>query len=69
VYKKIEAGPELTTLDMLCVSPQLLNARNLELAVPGKSSAEKHIPFEGACLGCRDIRKWKGKHNDFKLLP
>lgn len=38
VFKKIEKQlPQLTTLDLQFVSPELLKARNLELAVPGLS--------------------------------
>jgi hypothetical protein len=37
VFKKVEKQlPQLTTLDLQYVSPGLLKARNLELAVPGK---------------------------------
>jgi serine/threonine-protein kinase mTOR len=37
VFKKIEKQlPQLNTLDLQYVSPDLLKARNLELAVPGK---------------------------------
>jgi FKBP12-rapamycin complex-associated protein len=37
VFKKVEKQlPQLTTLDLQYVSPELLKARNLELAVPGK---------------------------------
>jgi hypothetical protein len=36
VFKKVEKQlPQLTTLDLQYVSPSLLKARNLELAVPG----------------------------------
>lgn len=36
MFKKIEKQlPQLTTLDLQYVSPDLLKARNLELAVPG----------------------------------
>ena len=36
VFKRIEKSlPQLTTLDLQYVSPELLKARNLELAVPG----------------------------------
>ncbi|TDL23875.1 atypical/PIKK/FRAP protein kinase [Rickenella mellea] len=36
VFKKVEKQmPQLTTLDLQYVSPELLKARNLELAVPG----------------------------------
>lgn len=36
VFKKIEKQlPQLTTLDLQYVSPDLLKLRNLELAVPG----------------------------------
>jgi hypothetical protein len=39
VFKKVEKQlPQLTTLDLQYVSPELLKARNLELAVPGKKS-------------------------------
>ena len=38
VFKRIEKSlPQLTTLDLQYVSPELLKARNLELAVPGSS--------------------------------
>lgn len=37
VFKKIEKQmPQLVTLDLQYVSPELLKARDLELAVPGK---------------------------------
>ena len=37
VFRKVEKQlPQLTTLDLQYVSPQLLKARNLELAMPGK---------------------------------
>jgi FKBP12-rapamycin complex-associated protein len=36
VFKKIEKQlPQLTTVDLQYASPELLKARNLELAVPG----------------------------------
>lgn len=36
VFKKVEKQlPQLTTLDLQYVSPSLLKARNLDLAVPG----------------------------------
>lgn len=36
VFKKVEKQlPQLTTLDLQYVAPELLKARNLELAVPG----------------------------------
>lgn len=36
IFRKIEKQlPQLTTLDLQYVSPELLKARNLELAVPG----------------------------------
>jgi phosphatidylinositol kinase/protein kinase (PI-3 family) len=36
VFKKVEKQlPQLTTLDLQYVSPSLLKAKNLELAVPG----------------------------------
>ncbi len=39
MFKKIEKQlPQLTTLDLQYVSPELLKARNLDLAVPGQSS-------------------------------
>lgn len=41
VFRKVEKQlPQLTTLDLQYVSPSLLKARDLELAVPGT----KHIP-------------------------
>jgi FKBP12-rapamycin complex-associated protein len=37
VFKKIEKQlPQLTTLDLQYVSPELLKIRNLDLAVPGR---------------------------------
>jgi FKBP12-rapamycin complex-associated protein len=37
VFKKVEKQlPQLATLDLQYVSPELLKARNLELAVPGE---------------------------------
>ena len=37
VFRKVEKQlPQLTTLDLQYVSPELLKARNLELAVPGQ---------------------------------
>jgi phosphatidylinositol kinase/protein kinase (PI-3 family) len=42
VFKKVEKQlPQLTTLDLQYVSPELLKARNLDLAVPGKSPRKK----------------------------
>ena len=42
VFKKVEKQlPQLTTLDLQYVSPELLKARNLELAVPGKCPQKK----------------------------
>lgn len=39
VFKKIEKQlPQLTTLDLQYVSPELLKAKNLDLAVPGRLS-------------------------------
>lgn len=36
VFRKVEKQlPQLTTLDLQYVSPQLLKARNLDLAMPG----------------------------------
>lgn len=38
VFRKVEKQlPQLTTLDLQYVSPSLLKARNLDLAVPGMS--------------------------------
>lgn len=40
VFKKVEKQlPQLTTLDLQYVSPSLLKARNLDLAVPGASGS------------------------------
>jgi hypothetical protein len=40
VFKKVEKQlPQLTTLDLQYVSPSLLKARNLDLAVPGTSGS------------------------------
>lgn len=39
VFRKVEKQlPQLTTLDLQYVSPELLKARNLDLAVPGEPS-------------------------------
>ncbi|OCH96265.1 FAT-domain-containing protein [Obba rivulosa] len=44
VFKKIEKQlPQLTTLDLQYVSPELLKARNLDLAVPGTYQAGRPI--------------------------
>ncbi|KAI1796782.1 atypical/PIKK/FRAP protein kinase [Ganoderma leucocontextum] len=44
VFKKIEKQlPQLTTLDLQYVSPELLKARNLELAVPGTYQSGKPV--------------------------
>lgn len=47
VFKKVEKQlPQLTTLDLQYVSPELLKARNLELAVPGTSKYPITIRLE-----------------------
>ncbi len=44
MFKKIEKQlPQLTTLDLQYVSPELLKARNLELAVPGTYHSGKPV--------------------------
>ena len=44
MFKKIEKQlPQLTTLDLQYVSPDLLKARNLELAVPGTYQSGKPV--------------------------
>ena len=44
VFRKVEKQlPQLTTLDLQYVSPQLLKARNLELAIPGTYQSGKPI--------------------------
>ncbi|KAI0272361.1 atypical/PIKK/FRAP protein kinase [Gloeopeniophorella convolvens] len=44
VFKKVEKQlPQLTTLDLQYVSPELLKARNLELAVPGTYQSGRPI--------------------------
>ncbi|KAF8448980.1 phosphatidylinositol 3-kinase [Boletus edulis BED1] len=44
VFRKVEKQlPQLTTLDLQYVSPQLLKARNLELAMPGTYQSGKRI--------------------------
>ncbi|KAN0137000.1 atypical/PIKK/FRAP protein kinase [Lactarius tabidus] len=44
VFKKVEKQlPQLSTLDLQYVSPELLKARNLELAVPGTYQSGKPI--------------------------
>ncbi|KAF9223956.1 phosphatidylinositol 3-kinase [Gyrodon lividus] len=44
VFRKVEKQlPQLTTLDLQYVSPQLLKARNLELAMPGTYQSGKPV--------------------------
>ncbi|KAI0032654.1 atypical/PIKK/FRAP protein kinase [Vararia minispora EC-137] len=44
VFKKVEKQlPQLTTLDLQYVSPELLKARNLQLAVPGAYQSGKPV--------------------------
>ncbi|KAG9313026.1 phosphatidylinositol 3-kinase [Chiua virens] len=44
VFRKVEKQlPQLTTLDLQYVSPQLLKARNLELAMPGTYQSGKEV--------------------------
>ncbi|KZV74520.1 atypical/PIKK/FRAP protein kinase [Peniophora sp. CONT] len=44
VFKKVEKQlPQLTTLDLQYVSPELLKARNLEIAVPGTYASGKPL--------------------------
>ncbi|KAI0040710.1 atypical/PIKK/FRAP protein kinase [Auriscalpium vulgare] len=44
VFKKVEKQlPQLTTLDLQYVSPELLKARNLDLAVPGTYQSGKEV--------------------------
>jgi len=44
VFKKVEKQlPQLATLDLQYVSPELLKARNLELAVPGMCDEENEF--------------------------
>ena len=44
MFKKIEKQlPQLTTLDLQYVSPELLKTRNLELAVPGTYQSGKPV--------------------------
>jgi phosphatidylinositol kinase/protein kinase (PI-3 family) len=46
VFKKVEKQlPQLTTLDLQYVSPSLLKARNLDLAVPGKPGLRGRSQF------------------------
>jgi len=46
VFKKVEKQlPQLTTLDLQYVSPELLKARNLDLAVPGISALVARLPI------------------------
>jgi phosphatidylinositol kinase/protein kinase (PI-3 family) len=71
VFKKVEKQlPQLTTLDLQYVSPELLKARNLDLAVPGKCYQGNEVsssfkPF----LDDRDIPERKGNNYDFELCP
>jgi FKBP12-rapamycin complex-associated protein len=45
VFRKVEKQlPQLTTLDLQYVSPSLLKARNLDLAVPGMSCPLSQLP-------------------------
>jgi hypothetical protein len=67
VFKKVEKQlPQLTTLDLQYVSPELLKARNLELAVPGMCHEENEF-FPMFILDYRDISERKGNHYDYKL--
>jgi len=69
VFKKVEKQlPQLTTLDLQYVSPELLKARNLELAVPGMCHEENEF-FPMFILDHRDISERKGNHYDYKLCP
>jgi FKBP12-rapamycin complex-associated protein len=52
VFKKIERQlPQLMNLDLQYVSPQLLRARNLELAVPGMPHSSTDLASTYNCLG------------------
>jgi hypothetical protein len=67
VFKKVEKQlPQLTTLDLQYVSPELLKARNLELAVPGTCHEQNEL-FRLFILDYRDISERKGNHYDYKL--
>jgi hypothetical protein len=67
VFKKVEKQlPQLTTLDLQYVSPELLKARNLELAVPGMCREENEF-FPMFILDYRDISERKGNYYDYKL--
>ena len=69
VFKKVEKQlPQLTTLDLQYVSPELLKARNLELAVPGMCLEENEY-FPMFILDYRDISERKGNHYDYELCP
>ena len=69
VFKKVEKQlPQLATLDLQYVSPELLKARNLELAVPGTCHEENEfLPM--FILDYRDISERKGNHYDYKFCP
>lgn len=68
VFKKIEKQlPQLTTLDLQYVSPELLKARGLELAVPGASSAAVMRTFHWLTVYLRCIPERQAGRQDREL--
>lgn len=66
VFKKVEKQlPQLTTLDLQYVSPSLLKARNLELAVPGNSTRDR-VYFH-QLTRFRYLPKWKADYHNYEL--
>lgn len=59
--------PQLTTLDLQYVSPELLKARNLDLAVPGLYFSTSAIFSLSHQLLYRDVREWQTCHYHSEL--
>jgi phosphatidylinositol kinase/protein kinase (PI-3 family) len=67
VFKKVEKQlPQLTTLDLQYVSPDLLKARNLELAVPGMVDPGSLMQSSLTML-IRHISKWSTHYQNSQL--
>ena len=68
MFKKIEKQlPTLNVLDLQYVSPELLKARNLDLAVPGRSVLRTVWKTTDDDTH-RYIPKWKARHNNIVIL-
>ncbi len=68
VFKKVEKQlPQLTTLDLQYVSPELLKARNLELAVPGKCYRGNEV-LSYACPELQGHTKAEGRRLRSRIL-